>query len=553
MRLTRLAAVFLTFALSFALSLVWVGTLALMPNHNAAAADDATGIAEVGAGAGAGADADADAKAKPTPTPTPKKPDQTDPKNDKDEKGEKNEKSEKGEKSINVTHTFLALGTQTFIVEYDQPGGESNQTAEQAQGDQLFSDFEQDKYVDWVASGDAFGRGPMPLSAIPDDPIEIGADGAKLIDSRNLRNGNDQNKGDAQKGVMISKTFTIEKDYIRLLVGGTADPQRTCVKLIVEGKTVKTLAGRGTGAMRLEHINVSKFKDKRAYLKVIDNHDRGFIRLDHIVFSDAIREQKRRIGAGKIVWRYNRTTRDGWLLPDGNILLAVAPTSDENAKVVEVDRELREQFKWQSDQEDIASVQRLGNGNTLIAEVGKNPRVIEVNKEGEIQVTVLLKAQTSNLALQIGTVRKLANGNYLVTEIFDKLVREYDKDSEVVWESELDDWPNAAIRLDNGNTLVSLSSGGKVVELNKAGKVVWQVSGDDLPGVTLHDAAGIQRLDNGNTIICDQDAGRKRGPKIMEITPDKHIVWTYRDTSRMGIVNAHITHTNGERLGQALR
>ena len=52
--------------------------------------------------------------------------------------------------------------------------------------------------------------------------------------------------------------------------------------------------------------------------------------------------------------------------------------------------------------------------------------------------------------------RKLPNGNYLVPQLLDKVVREYAPDGKIVWEAKTPEepkeaWPFTAIRLPNGN------------------------------------------------------------------------------------------------------
>ena len=54
-------------------------------------------------------------------------------------------------------------------------------------------------------------------------------------------------------------------------------------------------------------------------------------------------------------------------------------------------------------------------------------------------------------------------------------------------------------------------------------ETVWQVQGDELPGISLKFIAGIQRLPNGNTVICNWLGHGQFGkaPHLVEITPGK--------------------------------
>ena len=93
-----------------------------------------------------------------------------------------------------------------------------------------------------------------------------------------------------------------------------------------------------------------------------------------------------------------------------------------------------------------------------------------------------LQAQTKDHHLQTRMARKLANGNYLVPQLLDKVVREYTPEGKVVWEVKTPDWPFTAIRLDDGNTLIGCTLGNLVIEVDPKGEIVWQVTNDDLPG-----------------------------------------------------------------------
>ena len=96
-----------------------------------------------------------------------------------------------------------------------------------------------------------------------------------------------------------------------------------------------------------------------------------------------------------------------------------------------------------------------------------------------------MQAQTKDHHLQTRMARKLANGNYLVPQLLDKVVREYTPEGKIVWEARTPHWPFTAIRLDDGNTLIDCTRGNLVIEVDADGKIVWQVTNDDLPGKPL--------------------------------------------------------------------
>ena len=97
-------------------------------------------------------------------------------------------------------------------------------------------------------------------------------------------------------------------------------------------------------------------------------------------------------GDGKVLWRYPGSTRDGWVLPSGNILLAVSKSKDfPGGGVVEITRENKVVFEWKGTQSEVNTAQALPNGNIMLTEAGAKPRVLEVNREGKIVVETASK------------------------------------------------------------------------------------------------------------------------------------------------------------------
>jgi hypothetical protein len=259
-------------------------------------------------------------------------------------------------------------------------------------------------------------------------------------------------------------------------------------------------------------------------------------------------------GAGKMIWRYPQSSRDGWVLPSGNVLLALTRNKEyPGGAAVEVTRQGKLVFEFKGTQSELNTVQPLPGGKVLLTEAGDKPRLLEVDSAGKILVEVPLQAQTKNHHLQTRMSRKLANGNYLVPQLLDRVVREYTPEGKIVWEVKTPNMPFTAIRLENGNTLINCTLGHLVIEVDRDGKTVWQVSNDDLPGKPINDACGAQRLPNGNTVITSHHAGAGE-VKLFEVTRDKKLVWTHTDDKKFGIHHFQVLDTNGKPLeGQPLR
>lgn len=260
---------------------------------------------------------------------------------------------------------------------------------------------------------------------------------------------------------------------------------------------------------------------------------------------------------GSVIWDAKRpAARDGFVLKDGNVLIC---WSDE---VLEFNTDKKVVFRYTLDSSinsELGTVQRLKNGNTLITELGQNPRLLEVNSDASIVVEVPLKPETSDYHMQTRMARKLDNGNYLVPHLLAFAVKEYTPQGDVVQifrtdlpelgGREAENWPFTAIRLENGNTLINLTHGNKVIEVDAEGTIIWQVSNDDFDGSPIDDACGGQRLPNGNTVIASYHA--KEGVKLFEVTNDKKIVWSYHGPYR--VHHFQILTTNGRPIDPILK
>jgi len=252
---------------------------------------------------------------------------------------------------------------------------------------------------------------------------------------------------------------------------------------------------------------------------------------------------------GQAQWEYRGGSRDGFVLPNGNVLIAFAD------RVEEVTPGKQVVFSYERSQEngELSTAQRLYNGNTLVTELGARPRLLEVNPQGKIVQDVPLQPETDNVHMQTRMARQLKNGNFLVPHLLAFAVKEYAPDGRVVRSFRTDlaeiggkaseNWPFTAIRLDNGNTLVSLTHGNKVAEFNPQGELVWKVTNDQVGG-QFKDPCGSQRLANGNTVVGSHAANQ--GISMIEVTPDHRIVWTSDHPLAAGVHHFQILTTNGK-------
>jgi len=196
-------------------------------------------------------------------------------------------------------------------------------------GDILVADFEGSTYGAWTTTGTAFGQGPAE-GTLPNQMAVSGYKGKRLVNSFN--------GGDATTGTLTSPQLKVQRRYITFLIGGGKDLEKTCVRLKVEGKVVRTATGPndkpgGSEALRPAYWDVREFLAKNAVVEVIDNATGGWghVNLDHIVQTDtkppvAVPLVKRTFtGSGRYL---NLPIKDGAplkrvkLLMDGKLVVA---------------------------------------------------------------------------------------------------------------------------------------------------------------------------------------------------------------------------------------
>lgn len=255
---------------------------------------------------------------------------------------------------------------------------------------------------------------------------------------------------------------------------------------------------------------------------------------------------------GSLEWEMKvGAIHDAWILPNGNIL-----TQQGWTKIVEITRD--QKIVWEYDSSkmngnagkpvEVHAFQRLSNGDTMIVESGPS-RILEVDRQGKIRKEIPLKVNHRSAHSDTRLARKLSNGHYLVAHESDGAVREYDRKGAVVWEYEVPLFgkerkgghgPEAfgnslfsAIRLRNGNTLIGAGNGHSVLEVTPKKEIVWKIEQNDLPGITLAWVTRVERLPNGNTFFGNCHAGPEN-PQMIEVTPQKQVVWTFKDFKNFG-------------------
>ena len=154
--------------------------------------------------------------------------------------------------------------------------------------DILFEDWHAATYEGWAAEGTSFGTGPVKKASIPSYQGDVGGDTDNVVNSHAAAPGKDVGEKDNAQGKLRSRTFTVERNYIRFWIGGGARKDATCLNLVVDGKVVRTATGKDDNRMTQQTFAVRDLKGKQASIEIVDalSGAWGNVGVGRIVFTD---------------------------------------------------------------------------------------------------------------------------------------------------------------------------------------------------------------------------------------------------------------------------
>jgi hypothetical protein len=245
------------------------------------------------------------------------------------------------------------------------------------------------------------------------------------------------------------------------------------------------------------------------------------------------------IREGKVAWSYAIPGKEEYgdcsLLSNGHIIFSRRLSASE----VTPDK----QIVWHYDappKTEIHTTWPLGLDRVLIMQNGDPAKLLIIRKaSGTIEKELTLSTRRpENVHGQFRHVRMTRAGTFLVAHLDLGKVTEYDQSGKEIWSVPAPSaW--AAVRLKNGNTLISGNQHGYVREVNHAGDTVWEINKDDLPGMPLYTVQEVSRLANGNTLINNWSGSLPQADwptvvQLIEVTPDKKVVWALRAWDTLG-------------------
>lgn len=240
----------------------------------------------------------------------------------------------------------------------------------------------------------------------------------------------------------------------------------------------------------------------------------------------------------EIEWEYevNGQCNDLSMLSDSTILFSRVT----GARLINLNKEVLWEYKGEEGTE-IQSASPLKNGNFLVMQNGNPAKLMEISRKGRIKKELIIPSSTTKPHGQFRNVRKTNKGTYLIGYFHGGKVCEFDRKGELIRTFTIPENANvySAVRLKTGNTLIACGDAHQLIEVDKRGNTVWQVKENDLQGCPLRFVAGVQRLKNGNTVICNWGGHGHKGEQaqLIEITPEKKIVWQLNDWNSFGALS----------------
>jgi len=249
---------------------------------------------------------------------------------------------------------------------------------------------------------------------------------------------------------------------------------------------------------------------------------------------------------GRVVWTYQTgggwEIDDCWMLSNGNVLY----TRMQYAEEVTPDK--RVVWHWDSPPGTQShSVQPIGLDHVLLVNNGLPAPVMMMfnTATGKVEwqhaLDTISTTDPKTVHGQIRNARFTSAGTYLIPYLELNKVVEYDKDWKPIFTVEAKA-PWSALRVPSGNILIAGNGAGWVREVDRTGKTVWEVTKNELPGITIHFVQGISRLANGDTIISSNGLGSGKpttqaiqtSVQMVEVTRDKKVVWVIQDWQHLG-------------------
>jgi hypothetical protein len=138
--------------------------------------------------------------------------------------------------------------------------------APSATNDVVLADFEGGNYGSWTTTGTAFGSAPYTGTFAINGKIGSGA----------VQTYSSVAGGDGSQGTLTSPTFTINRNFLTVLVGGGNHPTSACFELLVGGSVVFSATGQNNHNLTPHSFDLSSYQGQTGQIRIRDEHSGGW-------------------------------------------------------------------------------------------------------------------------------------------------------------------------------------------------------------------------------------------------------------------------------------
>ncbi|MBE6542173.1 MAG: hypothetical protein E7672_06980 [Ruminococcaceae bacterium] len=213
---------------------------------------------------------------------------------------------------------------------------------------------------------------------------------------------------------------------------------------------------------------------------------------------------------------------DLWHLPNGNFLYSHLYGIGHGISVVTPGNEVVTRYLSKS---EVFCCQPLSDGYVLVGELTEE-RIAIVSPSGKLEEVIPVKTGVHGHEV-MRVARQLSNGDYLVVQPGDKMIRRLGSKGEVLAEYNTRADTFAVVEKKNGNLLYTAQTA--VAEIDSDGREVWSMTAEeDFKDMGIHWFTGMQLLPDDNIVLCNWlGHGRQgTGVPIIAVSPEKKILWS---------------------------
>lgn len=241
--------------------------------------------------------------------------------------------------------------------------------------------------------------------------------------------------------------------------------------------------------------------------------------------------------SGKVSWRHKPAGRVWDFVIKGENLIYPIITKPHEVRCLSFDKKLKWQWPYRKEYREIINLTSFQDG--LVISGQRPSEAIFMNDIGTVQSKLDIQTDFHSHHGELGNVYSLQNGNFLAQLWGEGSVVEIDDNGKEIWRYKVPKsgegkYPEGCVqdvlRLPNCNTLIACGTQARILEITPDKKIVWQLAKDDYPELNLTNACGLQLLKDGSILVTNFLRGNtgKRAHAFV-LSKDRKVIWTFND------------------------